>query len=111
MSISRTQAQDDLRRLAEEQASLRRVATLVAEAAPPAKIFEAVADEVAHILELNTVEIVRYEPDGTATVIAASGDHPFSVGSRWTLDGPSVVALVLETGRSARVDDYSELPG
>ena len=57
------------------------------------------------------VEMVRYEPDGTATVIGASGDHPFPVGSRWTLDGPSVMASVLETGRPARVDDYSELPG
>ncbi len=111
MSIARAQAQDDLRRLVEEQASLRRVATLVAEAASPGKIFEAVADEVAHILELNMVEMVRYEPDGTATVIGASGDHPFPVGSRWTLDGPSVMASVLDTGRPARVDDYSELPG
>src|SRR4029077_14928667 len=40
-----------------------------------------------------------------------SGDHPFPVGSRWTLDGPSIMASVLESGRPARIDDYESLPG
>jgi signal transduction histidine kinase len=110
-SISRTQAQDDLRRLAEEQTSLRRVATLVAKAASPAEIFSAVVEEVGRILQLDRVEMVRYEPDGTATVIGASGDHPFAVGSQWKLDGPSVMASVFDTGRQARIDNYGGLPG
>ncbi len=110
-SISRTQAQDDLRRLADEQASLRRVATLVAEGAPPADIFNAVVGEVGRILGLDRIKLVRYEPDGTATVIGASGTHPFAVGTNWKLDGPSVAASVFETGRQARLDDYSDRPG
>jgi signal transduction histidine kinase len=110
-AISKAQANDDLRRLAEEQAALRRVATLVATAAPADEIFTGVADEVATILGLPRVEMVRYESDGTGTVIGASGDHPFPVGSNWTLDGPSIMAAVLQTGSSARIDDYGELEG
>ena len=110
-AISKAQANDDLRRLAEEQKALRRVATLVAEGALPDAIFDAVAQEVATILGLPLVEMARYERDGTGTVIGAFGDHPFPVGSNWTLDGPSVMAAVLRTGRSARIDDYSALEG
>ena len=39
-------------RLAEEQAALRRVATLVARGAPSSEVFEAVAQEVAQVLGL-----------------------------------------------------------
>ena len=98
-AISKAQANDDLRRLAEEQKALRRVATLVAEGASPGEIFDAVAQEVATILGLPLVEMARYERDGTGTVIGAFGDHPFPVGSNWTLDGPSVMAAVLRTGQ------------
>jgi signal transduction histidine kinase len=110
-AISRAQAHDDLQRLAEEQAALRRVATLVAEAAPPDVIFTAVAEEVASILELPRIEVVRYEADGSGTVVGASGDHPFAAGSHWTLDGPSIMRTVFQTSRPARIDDYSSLPG
>jgi signal transduction histidine kinase len=61
-----------------------------------------------------TVTLARYENDGTATMVAASGgdgDDPFKIGTRWSLEDPSVLALVRQTGRPARIDDYSELPG
>jgi PAS domain S-box-containing protein len=110
-AISNTQAREDLHRLADEQASLRRVATLVAHGAPPAEVFAAVAREVAQVLDLPLVEMCRYEPDGTATVIGASGEHPFQPGTNWALDGPSLTALVRHTGRPARVDDYADVSG
>jgi signal transduction histidine kinase len=44
-------------------------------------------------------------------VIAAAGEHPFSEGTVWALDDPSVMATVARTGRAARIDDYSTLPG
>ena len=110
-AISKADANDELRQLAEEQAALRRVATLVAEVAPPDEIFTAVVDEVGTILGLQGIELVRYEGDGTATVIGASGDHPFPPGSGWTLDAPSVMTKVFRTSRAARIDDYSALPG
>jgi len=110
-AISNTQAREDLHRLADEQAALRRVATLVAEGATPADVFAAVAAEVARVLNLPLVEMCRYEPDGTATVVGASGEHPFQTGTSWTLDGPSLTAVVRRTGRPARVDDYADVEG
>ena len=40
----------ELRGFAEEQAALRRVATLVARAAPPEEVFAAVAEEAGRLL-------------------------------------------------------------
>jgi signal transduction histidine kinase len=110
-AISKAQTLDDLRQLAAEQAALRHVATLVAAAAPPDEIFAAVVDEVAQILGLEGIELVRFGADGTATVIGASGDHPFPAGSGWRLGDPSIMTAVFRTGEPARVDDYNELPG
>jgi signal transduction histidine kinase len=109
--ISKAQAHDDLRRLAEEQAALRRVATLVAEAAPPSDIFAAVAEEVSSLLELPAIELARLEADGTGTVISTFGNAPFPAGFVGSLDDPSVMAKVCANSRPARIDDYSDLPG
>src|SRR4051794_12593204 len=100
-------------RLAEEQAALRRVATLVARGASSREVFEAVAREVAEVLQLANAAVCRYDDEGTMTVIAVWGDHPdvFSPGSRWPLEGPSMSAEVLRTGRPVRVEDYTDLPG
>jgi PAS domain S-box-containing protein len=110
-AISNTQAREDLHRLADEQSALRRVATLVAQGATPEDVFTAVAREIARVLNLPLVEMCRYEPDGTATVVAAAGEHPFQTGTRWTLDGPSLTATVRRTGRTARVEDYADVAG
>jgi PAS domain S-box-containing protein len=110
-AITNTQARDDLRLLAGEQAALRRVATLAAEGATPAKVFAAVAREVGLVLKLPLTGMYRYEPDGTVTVVGSSGEHPFQPGTSWPLDGPSLASLVRRTGRPARVEDYAGIPG
>jgi signal transduction histidine kinase len=110
-ALSQTQAREELRQLAKEQSALRRVATLVARGALPADVFAAVAAEVAQLLDLPLVEMSRYEPDGTATVISAVGEHAFATGTNWSLDGPSLAAQVKGTGLPARVDDYADVPG
>jgi signal transduction histidine kinase/uncharacterized protein YoaH (UPF0181 family) len=102
------------KRLAEEQAALRRVATLVARGASSTEVFAAVAREVAQVLQLTNAAVCRYDDEGRMmTVIAVWGDHPgaFSAGSRWPLDGPSMSAEVFRTGRPVRVEDYTDLPG
>src|SRR5262245_37203276 len=101
----------DRRSLAEEQAALRRVATLVAQGATATELFAAVAQEVAEVLGIPSITIHRFESDGTSTVMAAWGIGGFSVGSRWPLGGTSVVGTVRATGSSARIDDYSDLSG
>jgi PAS domain S-box-containing protein len=99
--------------LAAQQASLRRVATLVAGGAASADVFAAIAKEVGHVIGVPLVAVWRYEPDGTASVLGAWSDrpHPFEVGTRWPLDGPTITAQILKTGRPVRIDDWADLPG
>jgi GAF domain-containing protein len=54
-----------------EQAALRRVATLVARAAVPEEVFAAVAEEAGRLLGAHHATMSRYDPDGTATVVAS----------------------------------------
>ena len=101
-------------RLAEVQTALRRVATLVASGPSAIEVFSAVAEEVARALHLGRAAVCRYDEDGTAMVVlSVFGDNPepFTPGSRWPLDGPSMSAEVLRTGRSVRFEDYSDVPG
>jgi signal transduction histidine kinase len=105
---------DELRRRHEAiLGAQRRVASLVAGGAASADVFAAIAREVGHVVGLPLVAVWRYEPDGTATVTGAWGDHPhpFLPGTRWPIDGPTVCAEVLKTGRPARIEDFAPLPG
>ena len=97
--------------LVEEQRALRRVATLMAEGAAAEALFAVVAEEISKVLRVPLVSIVRYEADDTATGRASFPPQGavFEVGTRWSLDGPSVVADVLESSQPARIDDYCGL--
>jgi signal transduction histidine kinase len=90
---------DELRRLVEEQAALRRVATLVARAAPPAEVFDAVCAEFARLGDAPFTRLFRHEPDGTTVVVGARGGlgHQvhLSVGRRLRTDRKGVLATVL----------------
>jgi signal transduction histidine kinase len=112
-AIANTEARTEVERLADEQAALRRVATLVAHESPAAEVFAAVAAEVGRLLGIEDTTIFRYEGDSTATVVADRGerDVPMPIGSRVSLEGDSATALVRRTGRSARVDDFSSATG
>jgi signal transduction histidine kinase len=103
----------ELHRLVEEQAALRRVATLVASGAPSAEVFTAVAREVAELMHLPAVALFRYHGDGLMTVIATWSDRPyvFQPGTQWPVDGQTTVAQIQQTGRPARVEDYTDLVG
>jgi PAS domain S-box-containing protein len=110
-AISNSEARTEVERLAEEQAGLRRVATLVArESSSPAEVFAAVGDEVRRLLRVEDVSILRYAEDGTATVVTSSHGH-LRPGGSLPLDGESVTARVHKTGRPARLDDYSVASG
>ncbi|MCU1428487.1 MAG: two-component sensor histidine kinase [Actinomycetia bacterium] len=104
----RRRAQMELRRLAEEQAALRRVASLVAGQAAPDEIFGAVAEEVARLLRAERGVVCRYEPDETMTVTAywSDGDGGVPVGTRVPLQGLSVATMVKKTRGPSRFDSY-----
>jgi signal transduction histidine kinase len=99
--------------LAAQQASLRRIATLVAGGAASADVFAAIAREVAQLLGMALVVVWRYEPDFPANVVAAWGDrpHPFQAGSSWPVDERTAAALLPELGRPSRIEDFGEIGG
>ncbi|HEX4102714.1 MAG TPA: GAF domain-containing protein [Pseudonocardiaceae bacterium] len=109
-AISNADSRAGITRLAQEQAALRRVATLVAHKAPAEEVFSAVAEEVGQLLPVDSASICRYESDSTLTFVAQWGSVVGSlpVGSRWTLGGHNLGTLVFKSGRPARVDSYAD---
>src|ERR1700692_2248262 len=80
----------------------------VARGVEPPEVFSAVARESAGCLGVYHSVLWRYQPDGAATLLAACDDDPgvtkMPVGARFSLEGDSVAAMVLRTGRPARMD-------
>jgi signal transduction histidine kinase len=104
---------DQTRQLADEQAALRRVATLVARVAPVDELFAAVVTEVGRLLAADYARLARYEPGELITVMSTwtrSGSH-LPVGQEFPIAGRNVSALVWQTGRPARVDDFADASG
>jgi signal transduction histidine kinase len=101
-----TERQGLLERLADEQAALRRVATLVAGHPAPEEIFAAVTEEAAGLFGGEAGVACRYERDGAITIVAGWGEAPryFPIGTRLDLEGESLAATVLQVGGPARID-------
>jgi GAF domain-containing protein len=106
-------SRDQLGWLADEQAALRRVATLVARGVPPAEVFAVVVEEVGRLLGTDLAAMVRFEPDETVIMVAGwsrEGDHQ-PVGWRMPIQATQLSPVVLRTGRPARFDSYADVPG
>jgi signal transduction histidine kinase len=103
---------DELRQLAEEQAALRRVATLVARGVPPSDVWAAVVAEVHQLLNADVTGLLRFEPDGTATLVATRSPYGVEspVGTQYTLEDDGIAATVLHTGRAAHRDSADRDP-
>jgi PAS domain S-box-containing protein len=112
-AISNAAAHDKVRVLADEQAALRRVATLVAKQTPHAEVFALIAEEIGRLLAVDSIEMVRYEDDRVAAVVAGWGAlaPAVPIGTRVPLGGRSVTSLVFRTGRAARLDHYGGASG
>ena len=95
--------------LADEQAALRHVATMVAEGVSPRDLFEAVAVDVGRLLPVSSSVMGRYEPDGSVITVASWSidEAAFPTGERWPTEGTNIAWMVLQTGRAARIDDFS----
>jgi len=111
MTDSLAASRDELRQVADEQAALRRVATLVALGVPPLEVFHAVACETGRVLGAAESQVARFEPDGTASVAGAwkrpgSPGPPPSLGWRWTPSEASLAGRIKRTGKPARVSSY-----
>ncbi|HET7665566.1 MAG TPA: DUF4118 domain-containing protein [Mycobacterium sp.] len=91
---------------AERQAALRRVATTVAQGVPPSQVFSTVTSELAHGLRAHHAALFRYEPDGTAVLLAVHDEscaQPLSIGERFSLEGDNAAARALREGRTAPI--------
>ena len=102
--------EESVRLLANEQAALRRVATLVASEADAQALFEKVTEEAGILLGADSAAVLRYN-DGVATMLSAwsvptRGHIP--AGATVALDGDTVVARVYRTGATQRAD-YQDL--
>jgi signal transduction histidine kinase len=95
-----------LRVLFEQQAGLRRVATLAAGGASAPEVFDVVVAEVAELLHADSTYLLRYGPDGTATVVAGRSDAPTALagGTRLTVGSDDLAGIVLGSGRPAGLD-------
>ena len=80
----RRKTEAEVERLADEQAALRRVATLVARDASQTELLTAIADECARLFGTQDIGMVRYEGDREQVVMASSGAFRaiFPTGSR-----------------------------
>ena len=105
-AVANAEARAEVERLADEQAALRRVATLVAEGASPTAVFDAVAAEMERLLDADRVALNRYEAGDEVTVVAHRGSEAARLppGSRVSAEGGSVSSLVRDTERPARLE-------
>src|SRR5580692_4153167 len=106
----------EFRRIADEQAALRRVAVLVARAVPPEQVFAAVAEEAGRLLAADFAILVRYDgPRESLTIIGAwtstGAPAPTPVGGQQPLGGQNVTTLVYRTGRPARIEYDDAISG
>ena len=114
-AVANAQARVELRGFAEEQAALRRVATLVAGGAPPEEVFTAVPEEAGRLLKVDYTVVSRYDADGLVTVVGGwartEPDRPLAIGLRLEPQGRNIHALVFQMGQPARIDDYGTAVG
>jgi hypothetical protein len=111
-TTSVSEAQFELARAAEELASLRRVAKMVAGQSAPHEIFAAVAEEVARLVNAQRGAVCRYERDRSMAVVAywSNEERDLPIGTRVPLEGDSVAVTVQQSGGPARIDSYDGLP-
>src|ERR1700722_19659758 len=105
----------EYRRLAADEAALRRVATLVARGVEPLEVFGAVAEEMRRCVPADTAGLWRFETVGEITLVAAAADPEtlagWPVGTRTPVDGDTIATLVQRSGRPARIDSYDGVAG
>ena len=104
----RKQHEAELRASAEEQAALRRVATVVAAQAPLDELVRTVTREVAQLFESEVAVVVRHEPPVVRIIDgwAAATARPIVPGETANLSGGDTsLARALASGKPERLDN------
>jgi signal transduction histidine kinase len=113
VTAERTASERAQQALTDEQAALRRIATLVAGEAASARVFEQVTIEAAKTLGASAASLARFEKNDMVTFVGGWSDTgwlAFPVGSRVPVEETGVLAKIRQTGWPERVDDYENLP-
>jgi len=108
-AIANREARGEVTRLADEQAALRRVATLVVRGVPPDEIFSTVAMELRRLFGADIATVGRFEEDRSIAIVvgqAQAADAP-PLKTRWEVTPPLATAEVARTGRPARTDGHA----
>ena len=98
-------SRDNFCSLADQQAALRRVATLVARGARPSEVFAAVAEEIVRCLNVDSGRVWRYDSDDTVSLVAGhsrTGSQRLPVGERLPIEGDNLGAMILSSGHAMR---------
>ncbi len=111
-AMSAADARRELRLLADEQASLRRVAELAAHEAPADEVLAATAREASALAGVDFAALLRFGPDGSSVIVALDGAPAgITVGMRSPGTGDGATQRVWQTGRPARIDNLAEMSG
>jgi signal transduction histidine kinase len=106
MAASLEDSQAKLKRVADEQAALRRVATLVAHDARPDEVLHSVARQVTGVMGSDSTGLLRYEADGAVTLLASwtAGDVGEWPLGRYSSPSGGLPGQIRSTGRPAAID-------
>jgi PucR C-terminal helix-turn-helix domain/GAF domain/GGDEF-like domain len=115
-SVDDGQLYAEYRRLAREQAAMRRLATLVARGVEPPEVFDAVTEEMCRCVGGEAAGLYRYETSGEITLVAGAYYPPstpvhWPVGTRTPIAGNTLASMVLRSGGPARMDSYENVAG
>ena len=107
--VAQVPSRAEAARIAQEQAALRHVATLVARGVSQDELFAAVNRDVARLVDADVTALFRFGSDDTMTLLAVWGETtvPSPVGERRTLDAE--LRAVRDTGRPTRFQG-AEMP-
>jgi signal transduction histidine kinase len=109
-AVANAESRRQVAELAEEQAALRRVATLVAAGKPQLEVVEAVAREATHVFGAETVRLLRWTGIQDEVVVAggwAAEGTAIAGGSLYHPTPSSPTLQVLETGIPTRTEETS----
>ncbi len=110
VAVTTTLLVDELARLAQEQAVLRRVATLAAGPSSSSELFGSVVEEIGDLLAVDLVLLIRYQADASARVVGSwrRAEDPLPVGTQSHLGGENLTTRIAETGRPTRMTNYRD---
>jgi len=102
-AMANGRARSDLSHLADEQAALRRVATLVAHEASPDAVFAAVGQELGRLMWSSPTQVVRFDGDDDATVLSGWGDAITPANTKISIAGDNVSSFVRRLAKPVRI--------